>query len=252
MALSHLPAVSAFDSLNRPDNLPDEIAQQIRMKIINHVYAPGERLPTENELSQSFGVSRNVVREAIARLKLSGYIETKRGIGSFVSVQPGGNNFELLPSDLLQPEALEHIYQLRLEIESGAAALAAQQRTEAQLEALRQALTRVDAATDDWRHGADRALDFHMAVCQATNNPYFIRLLSLFGRAIGDAVRTLRYTSTGTDRVTQIEAEHHQIFDAIAARDAEAARAAMRHHLFNGIHRRRTQLEASNGNDKEA
>lgn len=255
MALPHPSTDSMFDSLSRPDNLPDEIAQQIRMKIINHAFEPGQRLPTEFELSHSFGVSRNVVREAIARLKLSGYIETKRGVGSFVAAHPGANNFEILPADLLQPEALEHVYQLRVEIESGAAALAALQRTDIQLETLRQALSRVDAAGDDWRHGADRAIDFHMAVCQATNNPYFVRLLSLFGRAIGDAVRTLRYSSAGTDRVAQVEAEHHQIFDAIAARDADAARAAMRHHLFNGMHRRRLLLQrntpiAGNGTEK--
>ncbi|CAM4106048.1 FadR/GntR family transcriptional regulator [Bordetella tumulicola] len=232
-----------FDSLNRPDNLPDEIAQQIRQKIVSQAFEPGQRLPTELELSQSFGVSRNVVREAIARLKLSGYIETKRGVGSFVASEPGPHNFEILPADLLHADALEQVYQLRVEIEAGAAALAAQQRTEAQLETLRQALLRVDAAGADWRHGADRALDFHMVVCQATNNPYFVRLLSLFGRAIGDAVRTLRYASAGTDRVAQIEAEHHRIFDAIVARDSDAARAAMREHLSNGMQRRRALLQ---------
>ena len=232
-----------FDSLSRPDNLPDEIAQLIRQKILSQALEPGQRLPTEQELSQSFGVSRNVVREAIARLKLSGYIETRRGVGSFVAAEPGPHNFEILPADLLHADALEQVYQLRVEIEAGAAALAAQQRTEAQLGTLRQALERVDAAGGDWRNGADRALDFHMAVCQATNNPYFVRLLSLFGRAIGDAVRTLRYGSTGTDRVAQIEAEHHRIFDAIAARDSEAARAAMRRHLSNGMQRRRAMLQ---------
>lgn len=231
-----------FDSLNRPENLADEIAQQIRQKILSQAFEPGQRLPTEFELAQSFGVSRNVVREAIARLKLSGYVETRRGVGSFVAMA-GQHNFEILPEDLLQANALEQVYQLRVEIEAGAAALAAQQRTPAQLEALREALKQVDAASADWRQGADRALDFHMAVCQATNNPYFVRLLSLFGRAIGDAVRTLRYASTGTDRMEQIEQEHHRIFDAIEARDSDAARTAMREHLSNGMRRRQAQLK---------
>ncbi len=230
-----------FGSLNRPDNLADEIAQQIRQKILSQAFEPGQRLPTEFELAQRFGVSRNVVREAIARLKLSGYVETRRGVGSFVAAG-GQANFEILPEDLLRAEALEQIYQLRVEIEAGAAALAAEHRSEAQLEALRAALARVDAAREDWRQGADRALDFHMAVCQASNNPYFVRLLSLFGRAIGDAVRTLRYGSTGTERIAQVEQEHHRIFDAIAARDSEGARAAMREHLSNGMLRRQAQL----------
>lgn len=141
-----------FGSLNRPDNLADEIAQQIRQKILSQAFEPGQRLPTEFELAQRFGVSRNVVREAIARLKLSGYVETRRGVGSFVAAG-GQANFEILPEDLLRAEALEQIYQLRVEIEAGAAALAAEHRSEAQLEALRAALARVDAAREDWRQG---------------------------------------------------------------------------------------------------
>jgi DNA-binding FadR family transcriptional regulator len=243
MVRSVIPPDPLFGSLARPDNLPDEIAQQIRQKILSQAFEPGQRLPTEFELSQSFGVSRNVVREAIARLKLSGYIETRRGVGSFVATEAGQRNFEILPQDLLRADALEQVYELRVEVEAGAAALAAQHRTDAQLAELRDALTRADASSDDWREGADTALDFHMAVGRATNNPYFVRLLSHFGRTIGDAVRTLRYGSTGTDRMAQIEREHHRIFDAIAARDSDAARQAMRLHLNNGMQRRQALLK---------
>jgi DNA-binding FadR family transcriptional regulator len=243
MVRSVIPPDPLFGSLARPDNLPDEIAQQIRQKILSQAFEPGQRLPTEFELSQSFGVSRNVVREAIARLKLSGYIETRRGVGSFVATEAGQRNFEILPQDLLRADALEQVYELRVEVEAGAAALAAQHRTDAQLAELRDALTRADASSDDWREGADTALDFHMAVGRATNNPYFVRLLSHFGRTIGDAVRTLRYGSTGTDRMAQIEREHHRIFDAVAARDSDAARQAMRLHLNNGMQRRQALLK---------
>jgi DNA-binding FadR family transcriptional regulator len=242
MVRSEIPSDAIFGSLARPDNLPDEIAQQIRQKILSQAFEPGQRLPTELELAQRFAVSRNVVREAIARLKLSGYVETRRGVGSFVTAEAGQRNFEILPQDLLRGEALEQVYQLRVEIEAGAAALAAQQRTDAQLQTLRAALIIADASSDDWREGADTALDFHMAVGKATNNPYFVRLLAHFGHAIGDAVRTLRYGSTGTDRVAQIEQEHHRIFDAIAARDSEAARQAMRLHLTNGMQRHQALL----------
>lgn len=237
--------VSAFDSLVRPDNLPDEIALQLRRRIDRGDLEPGQRLPTEQELSHAFGVSRNVVREAIARLKLSGYIDTRRGVGSFVSTQGLERNFEILPQELLQPQALEHVYELRVEIEAGAAAIAARHRTEAQIVTLREALLRADATTQDWREGADTALDFHIAVGHATNNPYFIRLMSHFGRVIGDAVRTLRYGSTGTDRVEQVGQEHHLIFDAIVARDSDAARQAMRLHLTNGMQRRKAMLKGA-------
>jgi GntR family transcriptional repressor for pyruvate dehydrogenase complex len=243
MVRTDSPSEPLFGNLNRPQNLPDEIAQQIRQKIVTKAFEPGLRLPTELELSEIFGVSRNVVREAIARLKLSGYVETRRGVGSFVSQEMGQRNFEIMPQDLLQSEALEHVYELRVEIEAGAAALAALHRTPEQLQVLREALQRVDAAGHDWRQGAETALDFHMAVGQATNNPYFVRLLAHFSHVIRDAVRTLRYGNVGTDRVMHVEQEHHLIYDAIAAKDSDGARQAMRLHLTNGMQRRKALLK---------
>lgn len=243
--MSATPAASpqVFASLGRPDNLPDEIAQQLRQKIMTQEFEPGCRLPTEFALAQMFAVSRNVVREAIARLKLSGYVDTRRGIGTFVAHNVGSRNFEIPAEDLLQPDTLEQVYQLRVEIEAGAAAIAARNRTPEQVEALREALQKVDAAAHDWQVGADSALDFHQAVSAATNNPYFVRLMAHLSHVIHGAVRTLRHSNAGSDRLAQIEREHHRIFDAIAAGDGDAARQAMREHLTNGIRRYHTVIQ---------
>ena len=62
MASTPAKPMTAFDNLGRPENLPDEIAQQLRTRILNESLAPGQRLPTEQELGAQFGVSRNVVR----------------------------------------------------------------------------------------------------------------------------------------------------------------------------------------------
>ena len=81
---------TAFDSLGRPENLPDEIAQQLRARILNESLAPGQRLPTEQELGAQFGVSRNVVREAIARLKSAA---EERGANAVVMMRFDSNSF---------------------------------------------------------------------------------------------------------------------------------------------------------------
>ena len=245
MDINTQTAQPLFPSLNRPANLPDEIAHQLRGRILSREFVPGQRLPTEQGLAEMFGVSRNVVREAIARLKLSGYVDTRRGVGSFVADEAGVQHFQVDSEDLLHYEALNQVYQLRVEIEAGAAALAARHRTQVQLEDLHAALLRVDESTDDWIRGAERALDFHTAVAYATNNPYFIRLMGHFRHVIGDATRTLRFRSSGTDRTTEIEREHHEIFDAIAAGDSDAARQAMRVHLSNGMQRHREFLRGA-------
>ncbi len=233
---------SAFDNLGRPENLPDEIAQQLRARILNESLAPGQRLPTEQELGAQFGVSRNVVREAIARLKLTGLVETRHGVGTFVCSDLAMRPFEISHDDLLELSQLIHVHQLRVEIESGAAALAATHRTKAQLELLQQALKRVDQDSADWQAAAHSAVDFHLAVAHAANNPYFVRIMGHLSHVIHNAVRTFRFRITGTDRIDEIGDEHLNIVDAIARQDSNAARQAMRTHLENAMARYRKLL----------
>lgn len=233
---------TAFDSLGRPENLPDEIAQQLRARILNESLAPGQRLPTEQELGAQFGVSRNVVREAIARLKLTGLVETRHGVGTFVCSDIAMRPFEVSHDDLLDLAQLIQVHQLRVEIESGAAALAATHRTKQQLEMLQQALKRVDQDSADWQAAAHSAVDFHLAVAQAANNPYFVRIMGHLSHVIHNAVRTFRFRITGTPRIDEIGDEHLNIVDAIARQDSAAARLAMRTHLDNAMARYRKLL----------
>ena len=227
--------VAAFENLGRPENLADEIAQQLRDRILKETLGPGQRLPTEQALGAQFGVSRNVVREAIARLKLTGLVETRHGVGTFVKRDLANRPFEVEQDDLLEFKQLIDVYRLRVEIESGAAALAATHRTTAQLEALKEALKQDDHPAEDWEAGANSAVDFHLAVAQASNNPYFVRIMGHLSSVIRDAVRTLRFRSSGTPRILEIHAEHERILQAIEKQDANAARQAMRDHLENGI-----------------
>ena len=234
--------VSAFDSLGRPENLPDEIAQQLRARILNESLAPGQRLPTEQELGAQFGVSRNVVREAIARLKLTGLVETRHGVGTFVCADIALRPFEVSHDDLLDLSQLIHVHQLRIEIESGAAALAATHRTAVQLETLRQSLKRLEQHANDWEAAAHTAVDFHLAVAHCANNPYFVRIMGHLSHVIHHAVRTFRFRTIGTTRVEEIENEHEIIVEAIARRDSAGARLAMRTHLETAMARYRTLL----------
>ncbi|MBN9474852.1 MAG: GntR family transcriptional regulator [Bordetella sp. SCN 67-23] len=224
-----------FTAFERPDNLPDAIARQLRQKILSGDFKEGERLPTEHELAGQFGVSRNVVRESIARLKLDGLIETRRGVGTFVAGNVNGRRFKIIQEDLLDIRQLLQVSQLRIEIEAGAAALAAQARTDEQLVELEAALRRTDAAGKDWELGAEAALQFHLVIARCSNNPYFTRLMEHLSYVIHNAVRTLRYRNSGTPRIGHVDAEHQEIFDAIRRRDSDAARAAVRKHLNNGI-----------------
>ena len=242
LAVGATKVTTAFDNLGRPENLPDEIAQQLRARILNESLAPGQRLPTEQELGAQFGVSRNVVREAIARLKLTGLVETRHGVGTFVCADLAMRPFEVSHDDLMDLAQLIHVHQLRVEIESGAAAIAATHRTKAQLDTLQLALKRVEQSSADWQAAAHNAVDFHLAVAHAANNPYFVRIMGHLSHVIHNAVRTFRFRNTGTPRIDEIGNEHELIVDAIARQDSAGARQAMRTHLDNAMARYRKLL----------
>ena len=227
--------VAAFGAVGKPENLADEIAAQLRDRILKETLSPGQRLPTEQALGAQFGVSRNVIREAIARLKLTGLVETRHGVGTFVKEHIEHRPFEVEQEDLLDFKQLLDVYRLRVEVESGAAALAATHRTSAQMDAIRLALRQSEQHPEDWEADAKCAVDFHLAVIQAANNPYFVRIMGHLDSVIRDAVRTLRFRSLGTSRIEEIDQEHERIADAIERQDANAARQAMREHLENGI-----------------
>lgn len=226
-----------FEPFLKPVNMPDAIAQQIRQKILAGEFPEGSKLPSEHEFVQLFGVSRNVVREAVARLKLGGLVETRRGIGSFIAPDRRAANFQVHVDDLLDFTQLRHVFQLRIEIEAGAAALAAEHRTQEQLQALQQALEYMRETDDDWEQGAKAAYQFHQCVVACAQNPYFDQLYRHLSTVLSKAVRTLRRESTGTERISQIHQEHSRIFQAIHDKDAMVARLAMREHLNNGFAR---------------
>lgn len=229
---------SLFRSIGRSKTLSDEIAYTLREKIKSGELPAGAQLPTEMELADAFGVSRNVVREAIARLKLSGFIETMRGVGSFVAQDADQLVFTIEGVDLLDPTQLKHVFALRIEIEAAAAGLAAASRTEADLVALEAALSEADRRATDLDAGTAAAIDFHSAIGRATNNPYFVDLMRyLQGRLYGSILTTRRSVVNTPTLLKAIEDEHHAIYQAIRDGAPEAARAAMRDHLNGAMQR---------------
>ncbi|GAU84632.1 transcriptional regulator of GntR family [Bosea sp. BIWAKO-01] len=229
---------SLFRSIGRSKTLSDEIAFTLREKIRSGELPPGAQLPTEMVMAEAFGVSRNVIREAIARLKLAGFIETTQGVGSFVAQDVSQLVFTIEESDLLDPVQLQLVFALRIEIETAAAGLAAANRTESDLAVLRAALAEANRRAADLDAGTAAAIDFHSAIGSATNNPYFVDLMRyLQGRLHGSIRTTRRSVITSPALLQAIEDEHCAIYEAISRGDVESARSAMRDHL-NGVMRR--------------
>jgi GntR family transcriptional regulator, transcriptional repressor for pyruvate dehydrogenase complex len=226
-----------FPLLARRALLPDEIARCLSEKIGSGALAPGDRLPTEAALAESFGVSRNVVREAIARLRYDGLIKTRQGSGTFVAAERRGGSFRIEPDRLIEGDDLRHIFELRLHVEMGAAALAARRRTRAQMARIRKALSALGRAVETDGDGVFADTEFHHAVAEGANNPYYRDFMIFLAERMRQAIAVAR-SNTARLRVSpRVQKEHEAIAAAIEAVNVEAATEAARTHIVNAAAR---------------
>jgi len=223
----------AFNQLQRADHLPTQIAMQIGREISERRLVPGDRLPTEHALAKSFGVSRTVVREAIAQLRNEGIVESRQGIGAFVVDADRRRSIRIEDGALSPEEAFRGLFQLRAPLEVEAAGLAARHHTDEELAAVDAALDRMTGIGKWTPEGINADLEFHQALAAATHNEYFTMILGFVAGRVGITIGMARERIELDEIVTVTIAEHRAIRDAVAARDVAGARAAMRLHIRN-------------------
>lgn len=215
---------------NTRSKLSDQIYDEIRHSIDNAEWNAGMKIATELELSLKYGVSRPVVREALARLKSEGIIDSKRGSGSFVIKSRGDSSHGFRPVGSVVD--LIYGFEFRLSVEAHTARFAAIRRTEEQLAEIKSAaLALVDGGADD-KFG-DWDFRFHLAVAQATNNPNYVATMTMLREQIlfGMRLTGVMAPPSGGGRVGIVEMEHRQIVEAIADKNPDGAEAAMTTHL---------------------
>ena len=248
--------MSALDNtaVRRP-KLADLVIDTLRQRINSGEYRAGGKLPTESQMTAIFGVSRTVVREAIAALAADGMVQARQGAGVFVASNAASpfNAIGLEKSSKISVAL--NVLEVRMGIEIEAAGLAAMRRSASQDAAIQEAwnefnrLLKLGMATGK----ADFA--FHRAVAAATNNPFYIEVLDGLGsRTIpcdvaspwsAESVLTFEY-QIGLQR------EHSDILQAISAQDAAGAREAMRQHLSLSQERYRARLRQEHSTRQDA
>jgi GntR family transcriptional regulator, transcriptional repressor for pyruvate dehydrogenase complex len=230
------------NSRRRPRTLALELVSALGDRVRSGVWARGDKLPTEAEVMAEFGVSRTVVREAISKLQAGGLVETRHGIGTFVVGPHETTPFRVAPEQYATLQDVIAVLELRIGVESEAAALAAQRRNDDNLARMRAALAEFATAIEQGHDSVGSDFRFHLEIAHATRNSHFADLLSSLGSMI---IPRARLDGSGTlsaerlDYLRRVNTEHESILDAIAAGDSDAARAAMRTHLANSRERRR-------------
>lgn len=216
----------------RKVKLGDQLYGQILEQIVGGALKEGDRLPSENEICRMFAVSRAVVREALSRLQADGLVSAQHGVGSFVARRPPKSLIELAaPSDV--PGILA-CFELRIAVESEAAALAAKRRSDDHIRRLREALDQMQQCLARKEPAIKADLGFHRLIAAASGNEYFSTVLTSLHFGIDRWVSiasSMTAKIDSADRPKRVFDEHLRIVDAIAEGDVEQARLAMRYHL---------------------
>lgn len=229
----------------RRPKLADRLVAELRAQLAAGQIGPGQKLPTESRLTETFGVSRTVVREAIAALAADGLVEPRQGAGVFV-VQRATDAFSAMSAEV--GKKISHalnVLEVRMGIEIESAGLAAQRRNSAQEAQIYEAYHEFDRLLDARKATGKTDFAFHRAIAIATNNPFYVEVLD----ALGSRTIPCDVTSPwGTESVLTVEyqvrlqREHWKILQAISASDAQGARDAMRAHLTESQQRYRGRL----------
>lgn len=217
------------------------VVREIGLGIVSGRYPQNSILPGDAELMERFGVSRTVLREALKTLAGKGLIQAKARIGTRVREKSQWNLFD--PDILIwhaksgfDADFLRYLGEMRLALEPEAAALAASRRTPLQLQHLYGWVEKMSAGGASSPEFVDADLNFHLAVADAAGNPFLRSISTLIEVGL---VALLRISSPieSPARHAGSVAAHRAIADAIAGRDPDAARAAMRAVIEEGMAR---------------
>ena len=198
---------------------------------------------------RNYGVSRTVVREALSRLQAAGLVETRHGIGTFVLQPRAAGIFRLEGADIATAVDVLAVLELRISLETESAGLAALRRSDAQLQGMRRALDEFECNIVGAGDTASPDFRFHLQIASATGNPYFADIMNHLGMALipRTRVKALRQHDRPGECLQRVNREHEEIYAAIARRDPDSARAAMRIHLTNSRERLRVAQELAQG-----
>lgn len=231
---------SAFRPLAPPQNLKDAVVARVTEVINGGQLKPGDRLPTEQGMIAAFGVSRTVVREAIAALRAEGLVETRQGAGAFVAGDMRKRPFRIQADELQSIDNVVRIMELRMGVEIEAAGFAAERRTKKDLEHLQQTLVLFAESVERGEDAVAADYQFHRSIARSSGNDYLVSFLDFLGWHIiprrNVQVEVLR-SRAELKYLRRVLTEHESILTAIRSQNPRSARAAMRRHLAKGRER---------------
>ncbi len=217
----------------RQSKVSEDIVEQIKTLIRNGQLQPGEKLPSERNLAQILEVGRSSLREAINSLSMMGLVEVRRRKGIYVRSVSAP-----LVSDPLRQimdddrKIISSLYDIRIDLEVASASIAAESRTEAQLEKLAERLNATKSKNGDRFYKTKNDLDFHSTIADATGNFLRVHIINEVFTVAG------QYIKSALDKVVALPGnseaiyeQHVAIYEAISRKNPDQAGDKMRTHL---------------------
>jgi GntR family transcriptional repressor for pyruvate dehydrogenase complex len=222
---------NSYSPVKRHEKLSGQVAEQIQQLILSRQIKPGDRLPTERELGETFQVSRTVIREAIRILETRGLALSKTGSGTYVRAIQGedvANSLGMYITTQGQFFTLDSLMEVRRVLEIQVVKLAAERATPQDIEKLESVLDHMRKSKNDVDAFSKWDLEFHMVIARASGNPLFEILIE----PLTEALFELIWTGTSAPGAAEEACEFHRvILDSLEAKNGQKAADAMRLHL---------------------
>jgi len=214
--------------------LPQSVAREIQAMIQDGTLKPGEKIPSQREFAQKFGISRASLREALLTLETLGLIKTEAGRGTFVTDGKAKSESDMAPWRYSESHSVFDVFQTRMILESEIAALACGRLAATQLEAMEDATNRMEKcwAEQDLIANVEADLEFHGTIVAACSNSMMRELYQAVRDKITETQRQ-PIPITDPERMRASIGEHRKIIAALRDNDAERARVEMKAHVRN-------------------
>ena len=221
-------------AIKNRDSLVDEVFEQMKDQIVSGEWGPGEQIPSENELSEVFNVSRATIRNSIQKLKAIGILSTIQGRGTFVRKTISENLAEsLIPLVLLDKDNIIEILEFRKTVEMESVRLAAERADQDDLVRIKRALDGMLQNQDDPPRYSMADYQFHLAIARASRNMIFLRVMT----DLKDLLFS-HFSKMNRDLGTSLGLDYHvAIYEAIEKRDPASASGLICKNLELSINR---------------
>lgn len=232
--------------------LYEEVVNQIIGMVKKGEWNPGEKIPGELALSESFGVSRNSVREALKYLALSGIVEAKPGKGTFLSENAlkSINSMELL-NVLKEDSTILELMEARLIIEPKIARLAVERAQKEDIEKLEEILNNSEKAIKDKSYNVIMGYEFHKTIGDMSRNTVLSKFLDSITNELNAQRFMYIYSYVHTNELENEISEHTELLNCIKNNEPEKAEALMVNHIEERIKRYREEIQKNGGKKAE-